>query len=99
MEIDFWKSIKITSGHRWPASNSASPSPSRITVESPAGAYRNSENKNASVSRRPKQHTHPLHGFARRYENGRETSVANRVTNPLKLLSPCSPLGSASDFN
>jgi hypothetical protein len=38
-------------------------------------------------------------GFARRYENGRETSVANRVGKPLKLLCPCSPLGSASKFN
>jgi len=34
--------------------------------------------------------------FARRYKNGRETSVANRVGKPLKLLSPCSPLGSAN---
>jgi hypothetical protein len=37
--------------------------------------------------------------FAKPYENGRETFVANRVSKPLKLLSPCSPLGSASNFN
>jgi hypothetical protein len=37
-------------------------------------------------------------GFARRYENGRETCVANPFVKTLKLKGCCSPLGTARHY-